>query len=276
MNLKGRLLWPGTLATVILLVGPMASLDGLHAGQDENSSIGLIAGSQAPLLSVAVKSFTVENANMAEALLALRSSDVDHIVIGFERLPHSASEQGGSISIALTNATVGQVIQRLCQADARYEYDVIEGKMLAVHPQNSATEPDDLLNIQVRDYKLDANIGADQAIEHIDQDAPELRTFLREKLDEWTRRTGKSLGFPGSIMSGNMPAPRLTLHLHDVTVRQILDAISLKSIEMFQQGPAYSPKGMPLKTAPTGWEYDFTIDPDAPTGLGGYPKWTAF
>ncbi|HXJ93049.1 MAG TPA: hypothetical protein VMT20_09220 [Terriglobia bacterium] len=223
-----------------------------------------------------MRSFTVENANMAEALLALRSSDVDHIIIGFERMPHLPGEKGGPISVALTGGTVGQIVQRLCEADPRYEYEVLEGAMVVVRPQNATTDPSDLLNLEIQTYTIDAKVGAGEAIEHVWEDAPELRSLLRRKLEERAKRTGESSGFPGSIMSGNMPPPRFTLHLHNVTVRQILDAISLKSVDMFRQGPDYGPNGMPLKMAPTGWEYDFTVDPNAPNGLGGYPKWTPF
>ena len=80
----------------------------------------------------------------------------------------------------------------------------------------------------------------------------------------------------GSILSGSATPLRFTLTLHDVTVRQILDAIALKSIQMFKEGPDYDAHGMPLKWAPVGWQYDFVIDPNAWTGLGGYPKWSAF
>ncbi|MGH9445874.1 MAG: hypothetical protein ACRD3O_09125 [Terriglobia bacterium] len=71
----------------------------------------------------------------------------------------------------------------------------------------------------------------------------------------------------GSILSGNMPPPRLSLHLRNVTVREVLNSLALASVNRFKEGKNYGP---------TGWEYDFLIDPNASTGLGGYPHWKAF
>ncbi|MGH9433390.1 MAG: hypothetical protein ACRD3T_17805, partial [Terriglobia bacterium] len=259
MRFKTKLLLLGVLASGLPAIWLVAGVAGPRSAEPR-ASFGAAAGEpEVSIADVPVKSFKVENANMAEVLLALRISDVNRIVIGFERLPHLPDEKGGPISLALTNATVGQVVQRLCQADPRYEYQVIDGSMVDVRPKDATTDPSDLLNIRVHDYKVDANITAGQAIDQINGDAPELRNFLQRKLDEWSKRTGEPLGFPGSIMSGNMPPPRFRLHLLNVTGRQILDAISLKSVEMFRQGPGYGPNGMPLKMAPTGWEYDFTV-----------------
>lgn len=220
-----------------------------------------------PILAVPVKSFKVEHASMAEALLKLRSSDVPHVVIGFERIPHRGPDKGGPISLAATDSTLGEVVQRLCRADPRYEYELISGLMIEVRPKGAAKDPKDLLNMIIQDYRIDADIAAWQAVERIKDDAPELRAFLRSKAEEWAKRTGRATGSPGSLISGNMSPPRFTLELHHVTMRQILNAISLKSIEMFKEGKNY---------APTGWEYDFVIVPNAPTGIDGFPKWTSF
>ena len=64
--------------------------------------------------------------------------------------------------------------------------------------------------------------------------------------------------------------------MHNATVRQILNAISLMSIADFNKGPHYDARGYPTKLAPVGWEYEFVLDPDAATGLGGYPEWKPF
>jgi len=237
-------------------------------------------GSERPnsVLAVPVKSLKVENASMAEALLKLRTSDVSHVVIGFERIPHREDETGGPISMTLTDTTLGDAVRSLCQADPRYEYEVIEGEtigteysgsMMEVRPKGALKNPDDLLSMKVKDYKVDArSAGAIEAIEHISEDAPELRAFLQQKHEGWVKKTGRQPGgFPGSLMSGNMPPPPFVLELHNVTVRQILDAISLKSIERFKEGKNYGP---------VGWEYDFVIKPNATTGLGGIPNWKVF
>ncbi len=153
--------------------------------------------------------------------------------------------------------------------------------MIDVRPKGGGENPNDLLNIKVRDYSIDANVTAGQAIGRIDEGAPELRDFLRRRHEEWMKRTNRQPGgSPGSIWSGNFVPPRFTLHLHDVTVRQILDAISLKDIETFNQvvkeGKFFDLAGKATRWNPTGWKYDFVLKPDASTGLGGYPTWRSF
>jgi hypothetical protein len=236
-------------------------------------------------VAVRVASFKVEKKNMAEALVALVSGDRKDIVIGFERIPHIEGERGRPITLAVADATVGEVVRRLCQADPRYEYQVVEnsvvqpdlkGAMIEIRPRGALNDTTDLLNIRVRDYKVDANIAPETAIEHIHEDAPELREFLYRKAEEWVERTGRHPAAFGSILSGNMVPPRFTLHLQDVTVRQILDEISMRSIQMFKEGPNFDSSGRGLRSGPTGWQYDFVTNPDAGTGLGGYPRWTSF
>jgi hypothetical protein len=236
------------------------------------------SSSTASIVDVPVRSFVVKDASVAGALFKLRSSDVSHVVVGFEKLPHKEgnNEEGGPISLKLTDTTIGDVVKRLCQADPRYEYKVITGQMISpklsgsmieVRPKGAAKDPNDLLNMEIRHYHIDKNMGAGGAIEGINEDAKELREFLYRKTVEWSKKTGIWPGSPGSIMSGNMPPPRFTLDLRDVTVRQILDAISLKSIQRFKEGKNYGP---------VGWEYDFVIKPNASTGLGGIPNWKPF
>jgi len=223
---------------------------------------------------------------MAEALSQLVSADRKHIVIGFEQVPQAEGQKAGPISLNLTKVKLSEVVRLLCQADARYEYQMVEspvaepslrGSMIEVHPKGALENQSDLLNTRVRDYKVDADITANSAIEHIQEDATELREALYRKAEEWRKETGRQAGgVPGSLISGNMVPPRFTLQLHDVTVRQILDAISMKSIQMSKQGPDFDSSGRGVKWAPTGWQYDFVIAPDAPTGLGGNPKWEPF
>lgn len=60
--------------------------------------------------------------------------------------------------------------------------------------------------------------------------------------------------------------PEIDLELENVTVRKILNAIVLYSVKLYGERPGWSP---------ISWKYEFIIDPTAPTGLGGYPRWSA-
>jgi Tfp pilus assembly protein PilP len=231
-----------------------------------------------------IKDYNVENVSIAEALVKLRAQDYRHVLIGFEQVPHREGEKRAPISLKIDAGTLGNVVQRLCQADPRYEYQVVEspvgqpklkGFMIEVRPRGAVNNPADILNMRVGDYEVDSNITAAGAISRISQDAPELREYLERKAEEWAQRKGTHSGEIGAIMSGNMVPPRFTLRLRDVTVRQILDAISLKSIEIYREEPDVDSRGMRGKPYPTGWRYNFVINPDASTGIGGIPEWTA-
>lgn len=274
MKARGELGPHGAAVTGLLLCAVAA---GVRAQVQE--SLGRARSAASPtILSVKVKSFNVRRATMEEALLALRSQDVNGIVIGFEELPHPASQRTGGISISIQDGTVGEIVRRLCAADPRYEYQVVQNSMIDVRPEGALSDPRDLLNIRLSRYSIEAKqAGATEAIEHIAQDAPELRGFLQRKHEEWAAKTGRVPGgYPGSIISGNMPPPPFILDLHDVTVRQVLDAISLKSIRDFKEGKVFESAKFPTKVGPVGWKYHLILDPGAATGLGGYPTWQPF
>jgi hypothetical protein len=273
---KGRLPVVCSGAAVLLCVLISAAAGAAWRAQEPAASPG--GAAELRILDVHVKSFKVERASMAEALLALRSADVDHIVIGFERLPHLPGAKGGPISLDVHGATVGEIIRRLCELDPRYEYAAPEAVMIDVWPKGAKNNPNDLLNFKVPAYDVDANVWPFNLIEHIDQDIPALRSFMERKHEEWLRKMGNPPGGSmGSILSGNAPPPRFTLSLRNLTIRQILDAISLKTIHGFKSGARYEAPGFhATRLTPTGWEYDFVVAPDASTGLGGYPSWKRF
>lgn len=262
--MQGKRKLPMNLVSVVL-VSALTTI--LSPAQVNHPASRVPKVAQTPTLAVPVKSLSVAKASMAEALTQIRNRNVEHVVIGFESIPHREGESGGPISLTLDDTTLGEAVRLLCQADPRYEYKVIESSMIDVGPKYATSNTEDLLNMKIRHYHISARIGAAEAIQHIAQDAPELREFLYRKAREWAEKTGTLTGSPGSNISGNMPPPFFTVDLDEVTVRQILNAISLKSIEMFKQGKNY---------APVGWKYEFIIDANAPTGLGGYPKWSAF
>jgi hypothetical protein len=67
-------------------------------------------------------------------------------------------------------------------------------------------------------------------------------------------------------MSGDMD-PQISLEFRNVTVREILNAVSLFSADLSRKYSHF---------AAVSWKYEFVVDPSATTGLGGYPKWDVF
>jgi hypothetical protein len=213
------------------------------------------------ILDLKIESLKVDNGDMEEALRLLRQKDPYRILIGFEEVPHREGEKGKNISVELTDATVVEILDRLCEADPRYTYEVVSDALINVFPRGAKSDPNNLLNITVQDFEFDGRALPHGLITKIDELAPE--GYARK-----TRKTGRPLGSAGSILSGEFSlAPKISLTLQNVTVREILNAIVLYSVKLPPEQ---------LGWAPISWKYEFIIDPDAPTGLGGYPRWSTF
>jgi hypothetical protein len=214
------------------------------------------------ILDLKIESLKVDNGDMEEALRLLRQKDPYRILIGFEEVPHREGEKGKNISVELTDATVVEILDRLCEADPRYTYEVVSDALINVFPRGAKSDPNNLLNMIVRDFEVNEYMLPHNLIIRIGEWAPELREYLRLKAEEHARKTGRPIGIAGSILSGNAPLPRISLKLQNMTVREILNAIVLYSMKM--------------KISYVSWKYEFIIAPDAPTGLGGYPRWDIF
>jgi len=101
---------------------------------------------------------------------------------------------------------------------------------------------------------------------------PELGAYLQARQLEWSRKTGRPLpGSAGSILSGNVPPPELSVTVHDTTVRGVLDAVAAYTMGHGSKTLIDNPW-----VPPTGWRIDFKPDPEAFTGLGGYVSWSRF
>lgn len=221
------------------------------------------------ILTVEITSLRIRSGDMEDALRRLRQADPSRILIGFEKIPHREGERDESISLELTNTTVGDCLDRLCEVDPRYTYEVVGGALINVFPWGAKSDANDLLNIKVASFEFYGNELPHNLIIKIGDLAPELREYLRLKAEAYAKKTGKPLGSAGSILSGNAPLPRISLKLQNVTVREILNAVVLYSVKLSHEGQLY---GWP----PISWKYEFIIDPNAPTGLGGYPRWSTF
>lgn len=227
---------------------------------------------QASILSAKVEGLTLQNATMEEALRALRATNPNQILIGFERVPHRRDEPEARLSLSASSTTVEEILKAACGQDPRYAYDIAGGKVIEVRPVNSYADPQDLLDMSVRDFSVDEVMSPAAVISRIGELAPELASYMTDKKREYYASRGIVPASPGAQMHGNMD-PQIKIHLQNVTVRQILNGVVVYSHELYENA---KPDWTGNRPVPTSWIYDFTIDPAAPTGLGGYPVWIAF
>lgn len=95
----------------------------------------------------------------------MRQEDPSRILIGFEKLPHREGETDESISLELTNTTVGDCLDRLCDVDPRYTYEVVgDGLMINAFPLGAKKDPTDLLNIRVSRFAIHGNYTPEEKI----------------------------------------------------------------------------------------------------------------
>lgn len=226
-----------------------------------------------PILSERVGSFQIENRTMEEGLRALRQTNMTRILIGLEKVAHRQNEKEKRFSLSLSGATVGEILNGLCRQDPRYTYQIVSGHLIHVYPKKGLSDPAGLLSLQVSRFLIADKMLPAAIIQRIGKLAPELLSYMSNKQAEYYAQRGLAPpGSLGAIMSGNMN-PQIHLDLHDVTVREILNAVVLYSQRLNSQTP---PDRTGNKIPPTSWIYDFIIDPAAPTGLGGTPHWGAF
>lgn len=220
-------------------------------------------------LHVRIDSLKIENADMEEALRLLRRKDYARILIGFEKVPRREGAKEKQISLELRNVMVQDILRRLCEADSRYTYEVVDGVLINVFPKGAKEDPNSLLNMRVAKFSVHGAYTAGGVIRGISELAPELRDYLHKKRQEYYVRKGVFPGSPGAIGRGNMPL-EFNLELKNVTVREILNKVALHSLTLYRDR---SPDRTGWKEPPSSWKYEFIIKPEADTGLGGIPNW---
>jgi len=224
------------------------------------------------VFSEIVESFDVQNSTMEEALRVLRQHDFANILIGFEKIAHREGERSESLSLSTKRATVGEILDQLCQHSKQYRYEIIEGGIIYIHPAHAESDPLGLLNIRISDFAVQGKMVPAAIIVRIGELAPELNNYLDRKKNEYYSRRGISPASPGAIGHGNMD-PNVNLHLRNMTVREILNATVVYSVRLRDETPADWTGNKPPTTS---WMYEFVINPNAPTGLGFTPRRVAF
>lgn len=131
--------------------------------------------------------------------------------------------------------------------------------------------PAALLSINILNFSVDTKIEPFAIIDRISTMASELNSYMEAKQEQFLAARGIVPGSPGANISGNMD-PEAHIQLNNMTVREILNSVVLYSQNLYEE--TKSDQG--YKTPPTSWIYQFVVDPDAKTGLGGTPYFTAF
>ena len=232
------------------------------AGQEMAAPRGL----KAPL-----SNFVVVRKTVAEALQELAGQSLPNAVIGFEHVADSPTTESPRVDVAVHGGTVSDALAAIC-SDGRYTYSEVEPGVVEVRPVEEPAELKALMNLPISSLDLDLHEWPGNVFARLTQLIPELQAYLSAKVMECSRRTGQPPpGTAGAAMSTNVPPPPIKIELRNTTVRGVLSAVAAYTLEHAPRDrsvwPFYSP---------SGWRVDFTPDPRAPTGLGGYLRWSPF
>lgn len=197
-------------------------------------------------------SLTRERIPLSRALGDLGSYVRDgYVLFGLELRAKDGHEPVVSIDLR-PGSTLGDGIHQLLAQLPGYRYEVISAHLINIYPKGSKEDANDILNTRVHRFDV-TNVDPSQILSDPKDFIPELASRL-------TLRQGppKPAGSAGDIMGGS--GPRISLHLHDTTLRQILNAVSNAT------------DNFPPEQQPLGWLYSFKEDPSLP--MGGAHAWT--
>jgi hypothetical protein len=151
---------------------------------------------ETPLTQMIVTSTPIE-----KALDELRVRFPNDIVIGFEELFDPRPDRESQVDLGTTGLSLEQVLNRVRGIDSKYRVELLQGRLVRVHPANQTADPRGLLDIRLHHFSMPQDACLGQAIENIDDwfhgYAPELIEFLAHRRNAWYWDHGREL--PGRV-----------------------------------------------------------------------------
>jgi len=215
------------------------------------------AGAKAPL-SIQLGAVRLQSASLFDALVAARQRNPEEILFGFVELP----SQQQRVSLSLDSATLGEYLGHLTSSFPQYNVAVSSTGIVHIDPR-SPSPAEDILRVKVARFEIHGHRAIGDVITHLTLEVPELRALVYP-------RQG---GTVGASVSGGME-PKVDFKASNVTVRELLDMLSLYSAQLSRQ-PENLPKSGP-PPPPVSWKVSFHEDPRAENALGGYPELSTF
>jgi hypothetical protein len=140
------------------------------------------------------------------------------------------------ISSQPRNGTVGEFLEDVFRQAPTYEYEVVSEHTVSVYPRGAKEDPNDILNLRIPRFDVDAqHAGTILGFPAIF--IPELKARLFPP----TPGQDQLFVFGGPVS----PGPKVTLHLHNVTIREILNAVTIAT---------ENPKGDGRDDYPVSWK----------------------
>jgi len=211
-----------------------------HREQDDRQVLGL-ALSPAPLVR---RRIPLPQA-LGEVGSALRGG---YALFGVELRLRGGRVPTVSLNLQAGSGLGGALRQILAQVPG-YKFEVVSLHLVNIYPVGAKDDAEDLLNLRVPRFDV-AGVRQGFILSHPLGFIPELKARIEP--------ISPSLEV-GSVLSPS--GPTITVHLRNVTVRQILNAVSEPT------------ESLAASSAPLGWISTFSPDPKLPAG--GKYSWGA-
>lgn len=205
------------------------------------------------LLDARVRSGAIKDATLPQALLAIQPLvDGPVVLFGVEL---NSDPKHPRLTTSWPDSSLREVLDRFLLLAPGYSYSVSLSNVVHVFPSGALSDPDDLLNLKIRHFKIE-NGDYRNTITAIRIYAPEL---LREILVREGQDLSRGYGYMGPGLRA-ADIPTLSVELTNTTVRKILNQILQESVPV-----------QPHRGIPVGWVYQFEVDKNLPGG--GKPVW---
>jgi hypothetical protein len=181
-------------------------------------------------------------------------------VFGFENLGPSSRPP---ISVLSPGPDLGAVLRVICSQDPRYKViDTGSADMVNILAADSRARGHEVLEHRLPRFDLEADEWPHNLIIGLAGHSPELHAYLSAAYFQAGGHDPAG-GPQVSGMTGDVKPPHFSVHLEKPTVRDVLNSISLQSLEAYRAIGAASTPGQRL-VRPIGWEFDFSEPGDKP------------
>ncbi|MGA2119597.1 MAG: hypothetical protein ABSH56_33230 [Bryobacteraceae bacterium] len=186
-------------------------------------------------------------------------------VVGFESL----NAPGHVVSLAAANTDLGAALRTICGQDPSYKVvDTSSPHLINLLAADGGAPGREVLEFRLPRFDLDLDELPQNLILKLPDYSPVLTAYLRG-VYLGGGGTEPDWAPVGSGLSGDGRLPHFAIHLSNVSVREVLNAIALESFRMYKAigiDPRLVHAPDQLRVTPCGWEFRF----ESPRGV---PFW---
>ena len=181
-------------------------------------------------------------------------------LIGLESLDDP--ERG--IFVATSGADFGTALRTICVQDPRYKLvETDSPDLVDLLPAGDRSRGHKILEFRIPKLDIEADELPENLIVKLAVYSPELWKYL---LQVYLSEGGRNPNQPGAGggFSGDAKLPRYSIHLTNVSVKEVLNQIAVESLRLKRANPrketGHPPSPDELYVSVTGWEFRF-VDP---------------